>query len=193
MPWRNARTLTFPETRLTAEQWMSAVNSYLPPTIRVLRSLQSNANFHARFSAKGKIYRYRVWNDRVLPPSEFGRSWHVANALDVALMKRESALFIGRHDFAAFAANRGRGQEDTTRTIDRAIVRQAARCITLEFSGDGFLYKMVRLMVGTLVQIGLGKLPAGTIAERLRAPKRQVFLNKLVAPAEGLFLVRVRY
>lgn len=182
-----------PQTRLTTEQWTSAVNAYLPPTIRILRCRKVGANFHARFSAKGKIYRYRIWNDRVLPPLEFGRCWHIANTLDVELMKREAPFFVGEHDFGAFAANRGKGKEDTVRTIDRAILRQSGRCITLEISGEGFLYKMVRLMVGTLAQIGLRKLPAGVVEERLRAPKRQVLLNKLVAPAGGLFLVRVRY
>ena len=182
-----------PKTRLTTEQWTSAVNSYLPPTIRILRCREIGTDFHARFSAKGKIYRYRIWNERYLPPLEFGRCWHIANALDIELMKRQVRFFIGRHDFAAFAANRGKGKEDTTRTIDRAILRQSGRCFTLEFSGEGFLYKMVRLMVGTLVQIGLGKLSGDVIQERLCAPKKQVLLNKLVAPAEGLFLVRVRY
>ncbi len=182
-----------PKSRLTTAQWTAAVNAYLPPTIRILRCREVGEDFHARFSAKGKIYRYRIWNDRVLPPLELGRCWHIANALDVELMKRQARFFMGRHDFGAFAANRGKGKEDTRRTIDRAILRQSGRYITLEFSGDGFLYKMVRLMVGTLAQIGLGKLPDGAIQERLRAPRKQVLLNKLVAPAEGLFLVRVRY
>ncbi len=182
-----------PNERLSCERWTSAINSYLPPTIRVLRCREVAPRFHARFSAKGKTYRYRIWNDRVLPPLEFGRAWHVPRELDTELIRNETGAFPGRHDFAAFAANRGQPALDTKRTITRALVRQSGPCIILEFSGDGFLYKMVRLMVGALVQIGSGKLPAGTIRERLHDARRRPITAKLVAPAEGLFLVRVRY
>ena len=182
-----------PQNRLTPELWLSAVNSYLPATIRLMRCEEVSADFHARFSAKGKTYRYRIFNDRILPPLEFGRVWHVPGPLDVSLMEKEARAFLGRHDFAAFAANRGKPQKDTNRTIRSAVIRQSGSCITLEFSGDGFLYKMVRLMVGTLVQIAREKLAAGTIRERLHDPGKRAIPNKLVAPAEGLFLIRVRY
>ncbi|MGZ5504516.1 MAG: tRNA pseudouridine(38-40) synthase TruA [Chthoniobacterales bacterium] len=182
-----------PDKKLSCEVWTSALNSYLPATIRVLRCREVSGDFHARFSAKGKIYRYRIWNDRILPPLEDGRAWHVPTELDVSLIREAARAFVGRHNFAAFAANRGKPVADTVRTIKKAIVRQSGRCITLEFSGDGFLYKMVRLMVGALVQIGSGKLAAGVIEERLCDPKKRTPMTKLVAPAEGLFLVRVRY
>jgi tRNA pseudouridine38-40 synthase len=182
-----------PEQTLTPEQWTSALNASLPPTIRVLRSRYVGARFHARFSVIGKIYRYRIWNDRILPPLENGRAWHVPMPLDVAAMQREAEAFVGRHDFASFAANRGKPGEDTIRTIDSIRLARAGKCVALEFSGDGFLYKMVRLMVGALIRRGRGQTPHGEIERRLQTPAATLPTARLVAPAGGLFLVRVRY
>ena len=107
-----------PDRSLTTAEWVGALNASLPPTIRVLRSGYTNDAFHARFSARGKIYRYRIWNDGVLPPLEHGRSWHVPGPLDLDAMTREATAFLGTHDFASFAANRGKPGEETTRTIE---------------------------------------------------------------------------
>jgi tRNA pseudouridine38-40 synthase len=181
------------ERNLTAEQWTAALNGSLPRTIRVLRCRYVGAAFHARFDAKGKTYRYRIWNDRVLPPLELGRAWHVPMPLDLEAMMSEARALIGRHDFAGFAANRGKPEKETTRTVEALQIRRAGRCITLEVTGDGFLYKMVRLMVGALVQHARGRAPAGLIRERLQHPKAAFQTGKIVAPAEGLYLVRVRY
>jgi tRNA pseudouridine38-40 synthase len=182
-----------PGQALRPAEWVAALNASLPPTIRVLRSQYARATFHARFSAKGKIYRYRIWNDSVLPPLEHARAWHVPGPLDLAAMAREAEAFLGRHDFASFAANRGKPGEETVRTINSARVRRSGKCVSLEFSGDGFLYKMVRLMAGALVRRGRGHAPAGEISRRLDAPKVLLPTARLVAPAGGLFLVRVRY
>jgi tRNA pseudouridine38-40 synthase len=108
-------------------------------------------------------------------------------------MSREAEAFVGRHDFASFAANRGKPGEDTVRTINSGRVTRAGKCVVLEFSGDGFLYKMVRLMVGALVRCGRGRAPEGEITRRLEAPVATLPTARLVAPASGLFLVRVRY
>lgn len=178
---------------LEAAQWSSALNASLPPTIRVLRCRYVSDAFHARFSAKSKLYRYRIWNDRILPPLEAGRAWHVAAPLDRALLMREARSFLGRHDFASFAANRGRPEATTTRAVHTVRVRPQGRCITLEFEGDGFLYKMVRLMVGALVRCARGQAPSGEIRERLRAPGKAHSGARFAAPADGLFLIRVRY
>ena len=182
-----------PAGTLTPHQWVAALNGSLPPTIRVLRSRYAGARFHARFDAKGKIYRYRIWNDNVMPPFEHGRAWHVPAPLDLPAMAAEADAFVGTHDFASFAANRGKPGEETVRTIDSVRLRRTGKCIVMEFSGDGFLYKMVRLMVGALVRRGHGKAPAGEIARRLDAPASTLATARLVAPAGGLFLVRVRY
>lgn len=182
-----------PGTRLPPERWTAALNASLPPTIRVLRCRPVAQNFHARFSAKGKVYRYRIWNERILAPHEIGRSWHVAVPLDLALVAAAAKEFTGTHDFRCFSANRGKPEEDTIRTIERVTVRTAGRCVTVDVSGNGFLYKMVRLMVGALVRCGHGRLPIDDLRARLRAPLECTGHARIVAPAEGLFLLRVRY
>jgi tRNA pseudouridine38-40 synthase len=106
-------------------------------------------------------------------------------------MRAAAANFVGRHDFVAFAANRGRAEQDTTRTINRLVIRRRGFLWTLEFDGDGFLYKMVRLMVGGLVDCSSGKLTIAELASRLH--KKAIGKSRLAAPAEGLYLVRVRY
>jgi tRNA pseudouridine38-40 synthase len=178
---------------IPAWQWIEALNGALPPTIRVLSCRYASAKFHARFSAKGKVYRYRIWNAAVLPPLENGRAWHVHTPLNFAAMRDEAEVFVGTHDFAGFAANRGRREQDTVRTMQRVRVRRHGKCLTIEISGDGFLYKMVRLMVGALVRHGRGQAAPREIEERLRVPSRFRTRARLVAPAGGLFLVRVRY
>ena len=182
-----------PDQSLTAAQWPSALNASLVPAIRVLRSQYVPLEFHARFSARGKLYRYRIWNDRILPPFEVGRAWLVAAPLDFPAMVKEAQTFVGRHDFASFAANRGHRERETTRTIEAVRVRRKGKCLTIEVAGDGFLYKMVRLMVGALVRRGRGQAPNDEIKQRLLRPSQAPAGSRMVAPAAGLFLVRVRY
>jgi tRNA pseudouridine38-40 synthase len=176
---------------LPASRWVEALNALLPPAIRVIRCRYVSPDFHARFSARGKIYRYRIWNGSVLPPFEYRRAWHVARPLDLKVLKSAARYFVGTHDFAGFAANRGRPEQSMVRTIASVHVRQRGPCITIEFDGDGFLYKMVRLMVGALVKNALGKMRIDEIGARLKSTEPGS--PRFAAPAEGLFLVRVRY
>jgi tRNA pseudouridine38-40 synthase len=176
----------FPATR-----WTQALNALLPPAIRVLRCRYVSKDFHARLSAKGKLYRYRIWTGPALPPFEYGRAWHVAGPLDFEVLKVAAKHFVGTHDFAGFAANRGKREKSTVRTIHSVNVRYSGPCVTLDFDGDGFLYKMIRLIVGSLVKSALGKLQIEDLTERLTLA--QSGTPRLAAPAEGLFLVRVRY
>jgi tRNA pseudouridine38-40 synthase len=196
-----------PDNRLSVARWTEALNALLPPTIRVLRCQYVSNDFHARLSAKGKIYRYRIWLSCVLPPLEYGRAWHIPRPVDLTILRRAARRFVGTHDFAGFAANRGksgrRGDTDssrdtageqeksTIRTIYSVRVRKTGPCVIIEFDGDGFLYKMVRLIVGALVKSALGKVRIEDVAARLDSD--QVSAPRFAAPAEGLSLVRVRY
>jgi tRNA pseudouridine38-40 synthase len=179
------------DERFSAARWTEALNALLPPTIRVLRCRYVSKDFHARLSAKGKLYHYRIWAGSVLPPFEYGRAWHVASQLDLEVLKTAAKHFVGTHDFAGFAANRGNREKSTIRTIYFVRVRHSGPSITLDFDGDAFLYKMIRLIVGSLVKCALGKLRVEDLTERLGSA--QADTPRLVAPAEGLFLVHVRY
>ena len=189
---------------LPPARWTEALNALLPPAIRVMRCQYVSSDFHARVSAKGKIYRYRIWSAPVLPPFEHGRAWHIPRPLDLRALKTAAKHFVGTHDFADFAANRGKSgrrgdtdssrderEESTIRTIYSVRVRQRGSRVTIEFDGDGFLYKMVRLIIGSLVKCALGKMQIEDIVARLKSP--QSGHACFTAPAEGLFLVRVRY
>jgi tRNA pseudouridine38-40 synthase len=180
-----------PNKFLAADRWIKALNALLPPAIRVLCCRYASKDFHARLSARGKIYRYRIWNAPVSPPLEFNRAWHIARPLDLMILKSAAKYFVGSHDFACFAVNRGKPEASTIRTINSVRVRQKGPCITIEFDGEGFLYKMVRLMVGALVKCALGKMRIEEITSRLHSGK--VGSARFAAPAEGLYLVRVRY
>jgi tRNA pseudouridine38-40 synthase len=176
---------------LPADRWINALNALLPPTIRVVRCRYVSNDFHARLSAKGKIYRYRIWTGSVLPPFEYRRAWHIARTLDLKILKSAAKYFVGTHDFATFAANRGKPEPSTIRTINSVRVGQKGPYVVIEFDGNGFLYKMVRLMVGALVKCALGKMRIEEVTARLNSG--QVGSARFAAPAKGLSLVRVRY
>jgi tRNA pseudouridine38-40 synthase len=170
--------------------WQRALNANLPPTIRIMTSCRVGSDFHARFSAKAKVYRYLVWNRHVLPPHEFGCVWHVPHALDIEALRRAAAMFTGRHDFAAFSANRGNAAGQTVRTLRKITLSCRTGLIALTFEGDGFLYKMVRMLTAAMIRVAQRDENLDALRERLKkgAPKWNH-----VAPAEGLYLVRVLY
>jgi tRNA pseudouridine38-40 synthase len=176
---------------LPPARWIKALNALLPPVIRVLRCRNVSQDFHARLSAKGKIYRYKIWTAPILPPFEYPRVWHIEQSLDLKILKSAAKHFVGTHDFASFAANRGKPEPSTIRTINSVRVRKKGPCVTIEFDGDGFLYKMVRLMVGALVKCARDKMHIEELTSRLHSGK--IGSGRFVAPAEGLYLVRVRY
>lgn len=180
-----------PPTRLPPAIWQNALNASLPSQIRIVACRFVGPGFHARFSAQGKVYRYRIATTPVFSPFEVDRAWHVSSPLDDARLRACAAVFIGRHDFAAFAANRGNPPTSTTRTIRSVRVRRTNSTTLLEFDGDGFLYKMVRLLVGSIVRCALGKDEVASVKQRLR--EHTADEARLVAPATGLTLIRVRY
>jgi len=189
--WQVGYLVDLAKDSLSTARWREALNALMPPAIRVLHCRYVSQNFHARLSAKGKIYRYRIWSGSVLPPFEYGRAWHVPRRLDFDLLKKVAKRFVGTHDFAAFAANRGKPEKSTVRTIYSVAVRRSGSCVTIDFDGDGFLYKMIRLIVGALVRCALGKSRVEDVTDWLASARGGH--ARFAAPAEGLFLVRVHY
>jgi tRNA pseudouridine38-40 synthase len=184
-----------------------ALNFKLPAQVRVVNAVEVDDAFHARFDARGKAYRYHLWNGPVVPPMHRAFVWHVPlPELDVAAMHRAARALEGRHDFAAFQSL-GSDLSTTERIVFSSAVRTvgaaedtgiaaglsmaAGRLIAYDVSGSGFLRHMVRSIVGTLVDIGRGRRDAAWIPEILSSKDRA--RAGQTAPPEGLFLVQVTY
>jgi len=176
---------------MTAQKLALALNAWLPEDIRVVSAARAAKGFHARFDASTKEYRYFVWNHPAMNPLVRHTAWHVPRVLDPKAMRRAASFFAGKHDFRAFTSNPGYERESTVRTLSRCEVHKKGPLLTFIISGEGFLYKMCRGIVGTLVQIGLGKFPADEVRTMLAKKDRRI--GGMTAPAHGLVLWKVRY
>jgi tRNA pseudouridine38-40 synthase len=179
------------EYKLPPGRLALAINATLPEDIRVLTAVRVPGKFHARFDASGKQYRYYVWSHRAMNPLWRTQAWHVPRPLDLAAMRAAAKMFVGRHDFRSFTANRGDELEDAVRTLTRCEIRRSGSLLTFLIEGEGFLYKMCRGIVGTIVQIGYGRFPATEVKTMLAHKDRRV--AGMNAPAHGLVLWKVFY
>jgi tRNA pseudouridine38-40 synthase len=184
------------ELTMNAYNWVPALNTKLPATIRVMACEEVPADFHSRFSATGKIYHYDLCTDPVLPPLKAGLAWHIPRLLDAAVLQDALNLYLGRHDFHAFAAYRGNELPDMDwfRTIHRADLDTLADGYRITWEGDGFLYKMVRLLTGAAVHAAQGRLRLDDLATLLDQPPGLPHgKSPLCAPPDGLYLQQVLY
>jgi tRNA pseudouridine38-40 synthase len=179
------------EFRMPLRKAALALNAFLPEDIRVVSAQRVPAGFDARFDASGKQYRYFVWNRPVMNPLLRTHAWHVPTKLDVAAMRAAARRLLGRHDFRSFAATHTYEIKDTVRTLTRCDIRRSGPLLTFILEGDGFLYKMCRGIVGTLVQLGRGRWTEADLNRMLAAKDRRV--AGVTAPARGLVLWRVFY
>jgi tRNA pseudouridine38-40 synthase len=179
------------EARMPARKLALALNAWLPEDVRVVAAARAAKDFHARFQARGKQYRYFIWNHPAMNPLIRATAWHVPKKLDLAAMRVAARQFVGKHDFQSFAANPGYLKESTVRALRRCELRRSGPLLTIVIEGDGFLYKMCRGIAGTLVQVGLGKFPADGIGAMLARRDRRV--AGMTAPAHGLVLWKVFY
>ena len=167
-----------------------ALNAQLPEDLRVLDVVEVHADFHARFSARAKTYRYQIRNGAVASPFDRAYVWHLPERLDVAAMRAAAHVLVGRHDFAAFQSV-GTSVPDSVRTITQSGLRVDGDLLLYEVTGDGFLRHMVRAIAGTLVEIGRGWRRPENMAALLQGGTRAQ--AGATAPPHGLFLVRVDY
>jgi tRNA pseudouridine38-40 synthase len=168
-----------------------ALNARLPPDVRVLEAVPAAPDFHARFAATGKTYRYRICDAEALSPFERRYAWHLPGPLDVPAMDDAARVLEGRHDFTAFQTAGGE-THTAERTIARSRVRrESAALVVYEIRGDGFLRHMVRSIAGTLAEIGRGRGTRDRMREILASRSRST--AGVTAPAKGLFLVSVEY
>lgn len=170
-----------------------AVAVHLPRDISVIRCIEAPDGFHPRYEAQGKIYRYDIWNAPVMNPFLVDRAWHYPKFLDEAAlsrMQRAAERIVGRQDFAAFMAD-GSAIVDTVRTVFSCSCERNGEFVRIRVHGDGFLYNMVRIIVGTLIAVGTGRMEPEDVT-RVIQEKRRV-LAGMTAPACGLTLEHVIY
>ncbi|MFH2006514.1 MAG: tRNA pseudouridine(38-40) synthase TruA [bacterium] len=170
--------------------YLKGLNTLLPEDIAVVETREMGAAFHARHSARGKHYRYQIWNAPARQPQVTRYAWHRMQHLDEVAMAEAAALLVGRHDFGAFRAA-DCDREHAERTLWRAEVTRHPNLIWIDVEGTAFLKHMVRTLVGTLVEVGRGKRPTSWMAEVLASRDRR--RAGLTAPPQGLCLERVYY
>jgi tRNA pseudouridine38-40 synthase len=185
------------QSALSAGEFQRALNALLPPTVRIAAAEEVGPDFNARWSARGKAYRYRLYRGKVVPPMLWRYVLHYPFPLDEDAMRDASARFVGMHDFASFAASTGSEDDDKERSTEREIystelVRSAdGEELVFTVRGRSFLRYMVRKMVGTLLDIGRGKLKPDDI-ERLYELKDRSKSGPTVPP-QGLCMVSVEH
>jgi tRNA pseudouridine38-40 synthase len=166
------------------------LNSLLPEAIAIVDAAEVGEDFHPRFSATGKHYRYTILNRADRSPRWLHRAWHVPDPLDLEAMRAGATHLLGEHDFSAFRAA-GCTARTTTRRVDRIDVTRDDDRVVVDVRGNAFLRQMVRIVVGTLVEVGSGRRDPAQVAEILASKERP--RAGITAPAQGLELVEVRY
>lgn len=181
------------DTAIPPQKLPLALNRHLPPDVRAVAARQVPPGFHARYSAHSKTYCYRIRNSAVDSPFDSAYCYRFSGPLDLGAMRQAAGLFCGTHDCLALcsAGSSVAAKGDTVRTIYRCEVRRQGEYITIEVSANGYLYNMVRILAGTLVQVGAHRLAPGAVPAILQSRDRANAGPTL--PAKGLFLVKVEY
>ena len=177
------------ESTLDCAELLTQLRKYLPEDIGIYSCREVSPRFHARLNALEKTYQYRVWNSGA--PCVFDRRYVAVmeEALDLQAMQRAAAQFLGTHDFSAFCANK-KMKKSTVRTIKSFAVERVGEELRFTVTGNGFLHNMVRILVGTLIEVGRGERSAESIPELFGAKREQA---GFLAPGKGLCLMEVRY
>ena len=173
-------------------QIQKGLNALLPPPVVVKEIQEVAPDFHARYSVRSKVYEYRVWNHPCRSPLIAGRAFHVPYHLNVSKMRQAAKAFLGKHDFKSFTSVSSMKKESScVRMIKCFQIKRQGHLLLMHVEADGFLYHMIRNMIGTLLEVGRGKRKAEDIVSILKAKDRR--LAGMTAPSEGLTLIRVTY
>ena len=178
------------DTPLRGDKLCKALNAVLPRDVAVYEAKEVAQEFHPRYDARGKRYEYRLYNGQHRHPFYEGYAVHINRPLNAELLDRAAKDYLGTHDFAAFCAS-GSSVEDTVRTVSHAAVRREGDLVIFSVAADGFLYNMVRIMVGTLLDISTGRIASDAIPDILASCDRD--RAGVTAPACGLYLQEVYY
>ncbi len=182
----NVRT----DNPISCQKLIAALNAVLPEDIAVNRCVEVPYEFHARYDCVKKEYIYRIWNAPTPSPFLRGRAWHYAFPLDEAALNRAAQAFVGTHDFTAFCSS-GSSVEEKTRTVVSCSVTRTGEEVDVRIAADGFLYNMVRIIVGTLIAVAQGKTQADSLPDVIESKDRN--RAGATAPPQGLYLNRVWY
>lgn len=175
---------------LDESRFMHSLNELLPEDIRILSIKKVSDDFHARFNAKSKTYLYKIRNSKVSDPFKSDLEWTLGQKLDVEKMVEASKIFIGEHNFQNFTSKE-EDEQKFSRNIGEIAIKSDQDDIEITLKGNGFMRYMVRMIVGNLIQVGLGKMTSLDVKEALDSPNRKPSSYK--APAHGLYLKEVEY
>jgi len=175
---------------IASEAWAPALNHLLPYDIRILSSEEAPGDFHARYSALGKVYIYRILNRREPTALYRDYAWHVNQRLNIKKMKLAAITLLGKHDFSAFRGS-GCNAKSPVRTVKAAIVQKTGDFVEISIEADAFLQFMMRTIAGTLVEVGLGRFSPGDVRQMLKSCDRTTAGR--TAPPQGLYLMKVLY
>ena len=178
------------ENAIECKKLVGALNAVLPRDIAALDCREVDFDFHARYDCKSKEYIYKIWNSPNKNPFLYNYSLHYKYPLDEEFLSRQAKAFIGKHHFDAFCAA-GSSVEDTERTVMNACVERDGDMVIFRVEADGFLYNMVRIMTGTLIDISRKKIPADSIEQIILSKNRSA--AGYTAPAHGLYLNKIHY
>src|SRR3989338_7085782 len=178
------------EAKIPLFKLQGALNSVLPKDIAIKEAKEVPPKFHSRFDARSKLYRYTIMNGSSRSAISGDFTVYLPYKFNIALMKKEAKILVGRHDFKSFQAA-DRVERSSVRTIKKLVIKKSGDTIKVDVEADGFLYNMVRNIAGTLMDIGRGRLPSGSMARILKAKDRKAAGE--TAPAKGLCLVEVKY
>ena len=172
------------------QEMLAYMNQYLPEDIAVVDIAEAAERFHSRLNARGKRYSYRIWNSDI--PNVFYRryAYTVTEKLDLEAMQQAAKYLLGEHDFKAFTSAK-KGKKSTVRRIDSIAIRREGDLLTFTYEGNGFLYHMIRILTGTLLEVGMGKREPASMLELLEARNRE--LAGPLVPGKGLMLEEVFY
>lgn len=178
-------------SHMGCENFIYALNRHLPDDVAVYSCKEKPLDFHSRYSCKGKEYIYKIWNNKIKNPFLNKRALHYWHLLDIKKMNEAAQYFVGKHDFTAFATLDKRDTSNMERTIKEFLINKSESMVEFKVSADGFLYNMVRIMVGTLLRVSQGKIQPDDIPKIIESKNR--FNAGPTAPPEGLYLNRVFY
>jgi len=181
----------FADEPFEPQRYASALNHLIPPQVRVACSAEVDELFSPQKDAMGKFYRYQIFNRNIPSPLYADRTWHMPWKLDFELMQQAAQLYVGEHDFASYRSKGASPTLSTVREIWSMKLKKEDELISIEVKGDGFLYNMVRIMAGSIVDVGRGRFPLSRIEESLAAADRE--RAGQTAPACGLTLMEVYY